>query len=232
MREPGISLMAVGAVFCAVALVLLIAWNTGPFYYHFGDTRLVNLYSFFQLFATSLVAYSVSRARERETGRSWRNNPAARPFFISACGFLYLGLDDLLSIHENIDKLIHVILRFKETPFSDHIDDMILVLYGLVAIFFIRDFIREFRRYRPMMTLCILGLISFFVMCCMDVVSNNVETYRWFFPGTAPDAVVHSKDVLNMVDESFQLIGESFFLSAFLVALLRPPKWGGGGTDA
>jgi len=160
-------------VLLAVAIVLVVAWTTGPFSFHFGSARLVNIYSFFQLFATAYIAFLACRSLERESSLKWRQNPPARPFFISAIGFLFLGLDDLLSIHESIDHLIHAILRIKETAVTDHIDDIILLMYGVIAVFFIKDFVREFKKHPRMVGLIVCGLVIFFVMASCDFVSNN-----------------------------------------------------------
>ena len=139
--------LSVALVFVLVAIVLLIAWTTGPFFCHFASVRLVSLYSFFQLFATAWVSFLVSKSLEKESSLKWHKNPSARPFFIVFIGFLFLGFDDLLSLHENMDALIHFVLRIKETPWTDHIDDFILLMYGIIAIFFIKDFVREFKRH-------------------------------------------------------------------------------------
>ncbi len=210
-------------IFLSLALVLLIAWTTGSFYYHFSGRRLVDLYSYFQLLATAYISFLACRRLEEETSLRWRQNPSARPFFISAVGFLFLGLDDVLSLHENMDKLIHHILNIKETPWTDHIDDFILLIYGIIAIFFIKDFIREFRKHPYMVGLIITGLGAFFIMFCLDFVSNNIPTFSYvaeklFSVNMGDNAIGHMRDVFRMADESFELFGEACFLSAFVAA--------------
>jgi hypothetical protein len=203
----------------AVAIVLLIAWRTGPFSYHFGSARLVSLYSYFQLFATAYAAFLVCKSLGKESSLKWHKNPSVRPFLISAVGFLFLGFDDLLSIHENMDELIHFLFRIKETPFTDHIDDFILLAYGVIALFFIKDFLREFKKHPYMVGLIICGMCLFFVNFCFDYVSNNIETFIYFFGRVFSGDIVHMKDVYQMIEESFQLLGEAFLLSAFVAAL-------------
>ena len=205
-------------MFLLVVIVLRISWTTGPFYYHFANRRLVDLYSYFQLFATAYIAFLICRNLEKENSLQWRRNPSARPFFISAVGFLLLGFDDVLSLHENIDKAIHFILRIKETPLTDHLDDIILLMYGIVAIFFIKDFVREFKKHPYMVGLIICGLFLFFVTFCLDFMSNNTETFTYFFKGSPIVSMGHTRDIFRMLDESFELLGEAFFLSAFVAS--------------
>ncbi len=209
----------IGGVFISAAIVLTIAWTTGPFYYHFADTRLVVVYSFIQLFGTAFVSFSAFKYARGTQRTPWTQNPSARPFLISAVGFLFLGFDDLLSIHENLDKLIHLIFRMQETPFTDHIDDVILLTYGIIALFFIKDFIREFRRHPYMVGFLAVGFLLFFCMFCLDFISNNVETYMYFFGRMSYGDVRHKRDILRMVEDSVELISETCFLAAFLAAL-------------
>ena len=213
-------LLSVNFVVGLVAIVLLIAWTTGPFFYHFAHTGLVNLYSYFQLFAIAFTSFLACRILEKENSLKWHENPSARPFFISALGFLFLGLDDLLSIHENFDKLIHLILRIKETWLTDHIDDFILLSYGIIAVFFMKDFIREFKRHPYMVKLMIYGLTLFFIMFSLDFVANNIETFEVFFKGMSWADLRHWRDIYRMAEDSFELLGEAFLLSAFVAALV------------
>ena len=210
--------LSVVLVFLLVAIVLRISWTIGPFYYHFASGRLVDLYSYFQLFATAYISFLICRNLGKGSSLKWRQNPSIRPFFICAVGFLLLGFDDVLSLHENIDKLIHFLLRVKETPLTDHLDDIILLMYGIVAIFFIKDFVREFKKHPYTVKLIICGLFLFFVTFCLDFVSNNIETFRYFFKGSPYISMGHTRDIFRMLDESFELLGEAFFLSAFVAS--------------
>lgn len=212
--------LSITVVLVLVAAVLLIAWTTGPFFYHFAEKRLVNLYSFFQLFATAYMSFLSCRILEKETSLKWHKNASTRPFFISAIGFLFLGLDDLFSLHENIDKLIHILFRMKETAWTDHIDDFILLSYGLVAVIFIKDFVKEFKRHPYMVGLILGGIFLFFIMFCLDFLTNNVETFIYFFKDFFSGDIVHKKDVFKMIEESFELLGEAFFLAAFTAAFV------------
>lgn len=208
-------------VFASVVIVLLIAWTTGPFFYHFADGRLVDLYSFFQLLLTAFVSFFACRILEKKHSLKWYENPSARPFFVSAVGFLFLWFDDFLSIHENIDKFIHLILRIKETALTDHIDDFIILAYGIIAAFFIKDFIREFRRHPYMMRFIFSGLFLFFTMFCLDFLTNNIETFSYFlFKDFLLDDAIHIQNIFKMLEESFELLGEAYFLSAFVAAFI------------
>ena len=214
-------LLSIALILAAVAIVLAIAWKTGPFFYHFAEIRLVTLYSFFQLLATAYISFLICKHLGKESSLKWHKSPFVRPFFISAIGFLFLGLDEILSIHENLDKLIHHILMMKETPWTDHIDDIILLFYGLIAIFFVKDFIKEFKRHPYMIGLLIGGFLLFFTMFYLDFVSNNTETFTHFLSKSmAYGDLRHRQDIFRMVEDSAKILGEAFFLSAFAAAFV------------
>ncbi|MBL7070893.1 MAG: hypothetical protein ISS26_01820 [Candidatus Omnitrophica bacterium] len=203
----------------AAAAVLLISWNTGPFFYHFADVRLVTIYSFLQLLATAFTCYLICKAVEPEFSLNWRKNASARPFLICGIGFIFLGLDEILSLHENIDKLIHHVLFIKETTMTDHIDDVIVLIYGLVAIVFIKDFIREFRKHPYMILMLVCGFLMFFTMFCLDYITNSVESFTQFFSDAPYSDLLHTRDIFRMAEDSAKVMGESFFLAAFISAL-------------
>ncbi|MBN1872558.1 MAG: hypothetical protein JW800_08300 [Candidatus Omnitrophica bacterium] len=205
-----------------VTLVLLIAWRTGPFFYHFAGLRLVTLYSLFQLSATAFAAFAASKALGKERTTRLYLNPASRPFYISGWGFLFLAFDEIFSIHENLDKLIHFVFSMRVTSWSDHIDDFIVFLYGLIAIFFIKEFIAEFRRRPYMLSLIGVGMVFFFIMFCMDYITNNFETFMEFVITEFSNGdLVHKCDVGRMIEDSMKLLGEAFLLSAFAGALVH-----------
>ncbi len=208
-------------LFLLTAMVIVIAWTTGPFYYHFAERRLVTLYSFFQLLAVAYVSFLTCRILEKEGSLSWRKNPSARPFFIAAAGFLFLGFDEILSIHENIDKFIHLLFRIKETALTDHIDDFILLAYGIIAAFFIKDFVKEFKKHPYMVGLIIGGFALFFIMFFLDFISNNIETFtHFFFKGMSYGDLRYRQDIFRMAEDSIKLLGEASFLSAFTAAFV------------
>ncbi len=212
---------AIALAFLAAAIVIWIAWNTGPFFYHFAGWRLVTLYSLFQLMATAFVCFLICKTSDSTPSANWRRNASIRPFLIAGAGFFFLGLDEILSIHENLDKLIHIILRIKETPLTDHLDDVIVLIYGLIALVFIKDFIREFRKQPYMIALLVFGFMLFFTMFALDFVSNSVESFLQFFSNGSYGELVHERDVFRMAEDTAKILGETCFLAAFLGALVN-----------
>jgi len=208
-------------LFAALTVILYVSWMSGPFFYHFTGIRTVTLYSFAQITATALAAFAVARHYGAGSG-SILKNARARPFFISGVGFSFLALDEILSLHENMDKLIHAIFRMKETPWTDHIDDLIVLAYGVVAFYFIKEFFAEFGKQPFMIPMIACGVGFFFFMVGADFMSNNEQTYGLFFLVDVDSSdLIHMRDVLRMLEDSAKLIAGTFFLTAFLSAFLN-----------
>ena len=59
----------------------------------------------------------------------------ARFWRLAAIGFVWLGCDDLFTLHEQIDRGVHAVLGWDpEDPITDHLDDLIVAGYGVLAL--------------------------------------------------------------------------------------------------
>src|SRR5688572_11940819 len=91
--------LAAGLAIIALSVWLAVRNGKKPDYY-FGEKRLQTLASVAVLFWSAGVCLAIALQRIPHTPFApfWRN---------AAILFAYLGLDELLQIHENIDKAIH-----------------------------------------------------------------------------------------------------------------------------
>lgn len=115
---------------CLVAIAILIwlghAWHNSPDRY-FGERKVGIVLSFLNLVATG----GLSGVIARRLGPV----PLARFWWAAAVGFVWLGCDDLFTLHEDIDRGVHALLGWDpDHPVTDHLDDLIVAGYGLVAI--------------------------------------------------------------------------------------------------
>ena len=60
---------------------------------------------------------------------------------------LYLAIDEIIMIHENIDFFIHRIFNIEETGLTDRIDDAIVAIYGLCGLIGIYLYRKELSNY-------------------------------------------------------------------------------------
>ncbi len=131
MKERSVLILLLILNSLAIGLAIIIYKNTG--YNHFGEKGFITILSAVQLLVVSMLSYKIYQARGM-MGRSsfWRDPSVV--WAIIASGFLFLAADEVLRIHENLDKLIHYVFGLKETNLTDRIDDLIVGMYGLVGI--------------------------------------------------------------------------------------------------
>jgi hypothetical protein len=130
---PPPGLLRAGALLVTLSLAAVIAlaalghaWSGNPHRY-FGERKLGTYLSFLNLIATGAVAGSIARGLG---GRRF-----ARFWWAAAVGFVWLGCDDLFTLHERIDRGLHALAgRDPEHPVTDHLDDLIVAGYGVAAL--------------------------------------------------------------------------------------------------
>jgi hypothetical protein len=136
LRRPGPpppGLVAVGAMLvtgCLVAVLAMIwlghAWYDNPHRF-FGERKAGTYLSFLNLVATGAMAGVIARRLGPV--------PFARFWRLAAIGVVWLGCDDLFTLHERIDRGIHAVLGWDpDDPITDHLDDLIVAGYGVLAL--------------------------------------------------------------------------------------------------
>ncbi len=124
-------------------------------------------------------------------------------WILSAVGLVWLGLDDLLQIHEGVGDLAQGL--GVSVPVFNNLDDLILVGYGILGLALAAIFLGELMRSRAVLSLLAPGL-GFLV------ISQGVD----FF---APEG-----SALAVAEDPTNIVGAGLVLSAYLVKLRE--VWG------
>jgi hypothetical protein len=130
---PPPGLLRTGAVLLALSVVAVLAlaalghaWHGNP-HRLFGERKVGTYLSFVNLIVTGLMAASIARQLGRRR--------FARFWWAASIGFVWLGCDDLFTLHEQIDRALHALLGLDpEHPVTDHLDDLIVAAYGVAAL--------------------------------------------------------------------------------------------------
>lgn len=159
---------------------------------HFGEAALGTFKSVFLLAMAGGVAWFVARRLHDVPGR--------RFWLLSGIGLVFLGLDDLLRIHESFDFAIHGLLgRSPEDPLTDRIDDVIVALYGLLFLGLFVRYRRHIMFFRAMVWMLVPAAICFAVMVKYDMLGGAKH-----------------------IEESLKIGGGAFILTAYLAAAMHP----------
>jgi len=192
-----------------IALVILISYPFGQLEQQFKDGGFIDIFSGIQLFVVAYYAHRVFKARSAAFRKPWRS-PSAIWGVISA-GFTFLALDELATIHEGLDKLIHLVLNLQETGVSDRLDDLIVALYGVVAIALLVVYHQELKRYRLAFPYVLGGFALLFCMIGIDALSNRDDIFLTFL------SAAHSNSLMSWVfvpEETCKLVSEVCFVTA------------------
>ena len=201
LRNPGVPPRGLpvfaGAVLGGtVVLLAVLVWlglrDSGNPARHFGEARAGTYYSGILLGASALLSLAIAR---RLAGR-----PLAK-FWLGACaGFLFLAADELALIHEGVDRWIHARLGWDpDHPITDHIDDAIVVLYGVIALGWAFRYREALLRLRWATRLLSVAFVAFVGTEALDVV-----------------------DVGKALEESLKVASEALIVVGLFAALQDP----------
>ena len=201
MRAPGspppaVLPVAIVLVVGTLAVIALLLWlgvrHHDKAAWHFYEHRAGTFYSGALLLVSAALALAIGR---RLTGRRF-----GRFWLVATVGFVYLAADELTSIHEDLDWWVNKRLgRPADDRWTDHLDDTLVLLYGVVAVawaFRHRDALLRLRWATCLLSFAFLGFI---VTSVLDVLSLNAA-----------------------VEESAKLFAESLIVSGLLAALRDP----------
>ncbi len=127
-------------------------------------------------------------------------NKGYRFWLWSAFGFFYLCMDEYFMAHEGMDEAVGAL--FGKDVKDMNLDNLVIAFFGLVALWVCFKFRKEiFKHKKEMLPFLLFGAV-----------------------GLAGTVIFHSFEriwiVWEVVEESFKIVGVSFFFAGFLNALL------------
>ena len=162
----------------------------------FHEREAVTFLSSLMLGLSSLASFVIYWLK-RKLSSSDKNS---RFWLFSALGFFYLCMDDYFMAHEGMDNAFGKVFFGKDIE-SLNLDNLVIAFFGLVALAICVRFFREILKHKEMLPFLFLG-------AC----------------GLLGTIIFHSFERVNIAyevtEEAFKLVGVSFFLAAYLVALI------------
>jgi hypothetical protein len=205
-----------------IMIAIIIGIHRGDPLIHFGEAHFITWVSVLQLWATSVLSYSIFQTRRRTLGHfNWRSPMML--WLVISLGFFYLGMDDLFKIHESMDHRIHEIFHLEQTALTDRFDDMIVGLYGVIGIIYLYVCRDEIKKYRQVFRFLIYGFVLLFIMVGLDIVSNRKDILEKL---VSRDLVAPIHICLSIAEDSIKVFAGSFFLVGFYGALQLSRRMG------
>lgn len=175
---------------------------------HFDEGKFVTIYSFLQLLATFGIVLLINwYSRWKNPSLIWK---------IIAIGFIFLAADEVFTIHENIDFLIHRVFGIEETAVTDRIDDILVGLYGLLGIGVLFVYRNEWKIYREAFPFFIFGFALLFGMVTLDVITNRHDILYLIWDHHSASTI---QTYLSLAEEPLKVFSEAFFILGFYIIL-------------
>lgn len=208
------------AMLLAMGIALSLIFGERPDY-AFKEGRPFTLLSGVLLILLGLVAFRIYRARAAHPAAPLRDltrgAPASLWLFIGG-GFIYLALDELISIHESIGDLIQAVFGIAGTTLGESVDGLVLLLYALIGVAIAAHprFRREMRLLLVAPARLIAATAMFLVMVVADVLSETREPFIVLFDDAAAANVAYLS--VATAEEVAKLMSEAYLLLWLLAA--------------
>ena len=190
----------------AVAIAITIYNKTGV--NHFNESGFITIFSCLQLLTISGIVFQINK-------HSRWNKPTAI-WKLIALGFLFLAIDEVFKIHENIDLLTHHVFGLEETGLTDRIDDLVIGVFGLIGLGVLFAYRSDLTAYRVTLPLFVVGFFLLFSMVAFDAITNRNDVLPLVF---SDDLAAILYTYLSLAEDSSKVFAEAFFLLAFYVIL-------------
>jgi len=170
-RRAVLLIIVIEAVFCAAVAK---AGGNRP-NLHFIEGGIVTWVDAFQIFALSVVAVAVYRARAAED-----DSAGAAFWLIVAAGAIYLSLDESFEFHEHIGNFFQT-HHFPRPPLVNGWGDVVLISYALPVLGICWWFRREILADREVLSYLLLGAGVLVISQMLDTfgVHQGRERFWW-----------------------------------------------------
>jgi hypothetical protein len=206
-----------------IAIAIVAAVRSGELPHAYMDEReFLTIFSCIQLLAIGLVLLFVFRIRRKIPEMTTCGSRGSWIWLLMALGFILLAVDEYTQLHETMDRWIHQGLAIEETGWTDRLDDMILLGYGLAGLAVMWWFRKELLQVaRGLWLYLAVGMSLFGLQVVLDLATNRPDVLQWIF-GLEPENLSHW---LAAGEESIKVIAEAVFLAGSYHILYRVRKW-------
>lgn len=199
------------------ALLRAFLLNVNPKRY-FDDQGYVSWFSFLQILFAAFLAWKIYKSRKSDLVINNSNQSGNYNFWaIISFGFLFLGLDEMLKIHENLDLFIHDFFQIQETANTDRIDSLIVLIYALFGVGILYWAKSELSKFRKTFPLFCIAFSLTFAMIFLDLLTDTTELFDWLITNDSIAYIVYRS--LSIVEECCKIFAEGMFLIAFYCCL-------------
>ncbi len=175
----------------------------------FREEALMTWWSTVQMIAIAIVAGLIFRKRSPKPF-TWGH--PSNLWLIISIGFVFLAADEILTLHEIFDEIIHSVLNWEETSLSDRLDDALVGGYAAIAACLLYRYRQELKRYAFLLPSLFLSFLLIGLMISLDAATNGDSFFIWLFGEQLGPTVL---SYAAFVEDSCKVLAQGVFLSAF-----------------
>ncbi|MGB6298870.1 MAG: hypothetical protein WBF90_22195 [Rivularia sp. (in: cyanobacteria)] len=199
------------------ALLRAFLLNVNPKRY-FDDQGYVSWFSFLQILFAAFLAWKVYKSRKSDVVINDSNKSKSYNLWaIISFGFLFLGLDEILKIHENVDFFIHDFFQIQETANTDRIDSLIVLIYALFGVGILYWAKSELSKFSQAFPLFGLAISLTFAMIFLDLLTDTTDFFDWLITNDSISYIVYRS--LGILEECCKIFAEGMFIIAIYCCL-------------
>ncbi len=205
-----------GINFAFLAVAAALGWRLrGDLTSLIGDNRPVSDFSALQLLVVAWLAMAIYHARKPASAAPHLQQPRL-VWLLIALGFAFLTADQRFDLHERMDNVLHAVFHIQETAWTDRLDDLIVVGYGLCGLGVLFGYRHELAKFFGILPFLAIGFGFFALSAVSDIASNRPDFLPTLFVSPALGAWVYRW--VAAADQVFTLIAECFFAAGFYYA--------------
>ena len=177
---PNVNVIITSVITCTLAYILfaIIAVPANkPREYHFANERgaITALSAIFLAMASSFSIGSLVVHKRVKDPHIWL-------WVVMALGFAILALDELLQFHERFGSIIG---RYVSSGIFRNWNDVIVILYGVIALPIMAVFLPSITRYRMILELFAVAFIFYGIHTLIDSTQEPNTTFSVIFEESA-----------------------------------------------
>lgn len=169
----------------------------------------ITLISFFFLLLVGFISLEIFKVRNVSEPS---NKNIVMWKYLGFC-FIYLAFDDLCRFHEEIDHTICKIFGLDKHGPADKIDDLIIVVYGIITLSILIRYFKESINFKSGILYFSGAILMAVTTTVCDLLGGIHGPLSQYFSEQALPLVLRNLDIL---EETTKTLSEVFFVGAFL----------------
>ena len=201
-----VALISISVILLCMALSYPLNLQLG---WGFQEGRPVTWLSFFFLLLVGFISLEIFKFKKISDNQ----NKNIKMWKYLGIGFIYLAFDDLLIFHEEIDHTICKIFGFDKHGPADKIDDVIIVIYGIIMLSILIKYFSESIKFKKSYVFFGFAILMTIISTICDLSGGMTGPLSTHFNADSLPKVLKGLDIVEETAKSF---AEVFFIGAFL----------------